>query len=387
LRRAITSPDGNIYYMPAFDASRPERNFQVMWLNQSWLKTLKLKLPQTTAELRDVLRAFRDGDPNGNGKPDEIPLSGSFDVPSEQCFNFIINAFVYNDPANSRLFVDNGAVRFAPVTDEWREAMKYLGGLYAEGLISPFQFELGHSGLAALANDPWDILGGFASASITDVIFPGNIDVANSFVHITPLADADGTRRATARTQLPKPGGVITASCENPEMVFKLLDLMMSEEAFVIGRYGEENVDWVPGDFADLDFYGNAATVRVINQLHSRTQNKTLGGYGPFFAYPAYADGATFSVRDVDPQYIDARAYRAYGRYKPEEHIRTLPFNGARDEQARRQAVDSYTDESIRAFVTGAKDPFDDSDWAAHIAKYQELEIEKLIDAARERLP
>ena len=35
-------------------------------------------MPTTTEELREVLRAFKEQDANGNGDPnDEIPLSGS----------------------------------------------------------------------------------------------------------------------------------------------------------------------------------------------------------------------------------------------------------------------------------------------------------------------
>ena len=42
--------------------------------NRRWFDALGLNAP-TTEELRDVLIAFRDGDPNGNGKADEATVS------------------------------------------------------------------------------------------------------------------------------------------------------------------------------------------------------------------------------------------------------------------------------------------------------------------------
>jgi putative aldouronate transport system substrate-binding protein len=379
LRSVMTSPDGNIYYMPGFDPSISESHFQVLWLNQSWLRMLNQKIPHTTDDLRVVLAAFKEQN------PDVIPLAGSRDVPSEQVYNFLINAFIYNDHANSRLFIENGSVRFAPMMDGWREAMKYLNELYADGLITPFTYE--HSVFAGLANSPWNILGGFASQSITDVLFQGNYDLINDFTHRAPLIGPEGIRNATVKTPLPRPAGVITASCANPEAVFKLFDLMLSEAAFLIGRYGEEGVDWVRGNQTDIDTYGNKATVRVINQLWDKTQNKHLDELGPFFAYPKYADGVTFSGFQADQEYVDARAYRVYESYKPGEYIKFLHFAGRSDIQTLRRLVDAYTEESIEAFITGVDDPFDDEAWEAHLQRYRELGIDRLISAATEVLP
>lgn len=43
-------------------------------INKVWLDKLGLEVPTTLAELKEVLIAFRDGDPNGNGIQDEIPM-------------------------------------------------------------------------------------------------------------------------------------------------------------------------------------------------------------------------------------------------------------------------------------------------------------------------
>jgi len=261
--------------------------------------------------------------------------------------------------------------------------MKYLNGLYADGLIDPFSYK--HDTLIRLANDTRDILGCFASQSITDVILQANPELINDFSHITPLTGPDGARSATVRTPLPKPAGVITSSCQNPEAVFKLFDLMLSEEAFLIGRYGEENVDWVTAGAADLNFYGTSAAVRVVNQLQDVAQNKHINELCPFYAYPKYADSVTYLGFDTLYEYENARAYQAYEPFKRETNIKALSLEyGAL--AAFRQPIDSYTDESIRAFITGEADPSDDAAWAAHLQRYEELGVQNLIDYVTEEM-
>ncbi|QJD87318.1 extracellular solute-binding protein [Cohnella herbarum] len=52
-----------------------DQSNSVIYMRKDWLDKLGLQVPTTSEELLDVLRAFRDKDPNGNGKPDEIPFS------------------------------------------------------------------------------------------------------------------------------------------------------------------------------------------------------------------------------------------------------------------------------------------------------------------------
>ncbi|WP_308737561.1 extracellular solute-binding protein [Paenibacillus sp. AR247] len=107
IRSAITTPEGHIYAIPGIvtlAAARTDKK----WINEAWLKKLGLKEPETTDELYDVLVAFRDKDPNGNGKKDEIPMtaraglavvnlmSGSFGLDQQLGYNINLE----NDKVN-----------------------------------------------------------------------------------------------------------------------------------------------------------------------------------------------------------------------------------------------------------------------------------------------
>ena len=70
VRSALTAADGNMYYIPYLPDGKYGRAF---WMRTDWLDKLGLDVPQNVEEYEAALRAFRDGDPNGNGLKDEVP--------------------------------------------------------------------------------------------------------------------------------------------------------------------------------------------------------------------------------------------------------------------------------------------------------------------------
>lgn len=386
LRKAMTSPNGNIYYMPGLDASIEEECPQIMWINQSWLTALGLPIPKTLEEFTADLRAFQKNDPNQNDLQDEIPLAGSSDTPSEQSYNFIMNSFLYNDPDNCRLVIQNGNVSFAPFTPEWRESIEYLHDLYQENILDSFQFTLSHQQLVQLANDPRNLLGSFTSSSITDVLLSSSPEIMSNYVRVPPLMGKSGTRYVTVETPLPKPNGIITSSCQNPKAVFRIFELMLSKEAFLIGRYGQENVDWTYAKSGDIDIFGNSAVLRVKNQLRHNVQNKTLLEMGPFFAYPEYTSGIAWNGIESDQEYINARAYSLYRQYQPEEYIKTILLGGNNSSSLMQiqKNIESYTNTNLKKFIQGELNPYDDSQWNTYIQYYNDLGIEQLIPAVQQ---
>lgn len=62
--------DGKLYYIPSLYEGKPSMGF---YIRQDWLDKLGLETPTTLDEYYNVLKAFREQDPNGNGKKDEVP--------------------------------------------------------------------------------------------------------------------------------------------------------------------------------------------------------------------------------------------------------------------------------------------------------------------------
>ena len=83
-----------------------------------------------------MLKAFKEEDPNGNGKQDEIPWTASG---LGQVMNSLYGAWGLRnrgiDHGNVDMDEENGKLRFIPVQPEYREMLEYLNKLYTEGLL------------------------------------------------------------------------------------------------------------------------------------------------------------------------------------------------------------------------------------------------------------
>jgi len=112
--------------------------------NGEWLKAIGYsEPPKTIDELEDVLRKFRNNDPDGNGKQDTYGMSGRADV-KPQLFNSIFAAYGIN-PYHFEL-ADDGTVTWGGITDQAKEGLKRLNSWYKEGLIDP-EFMTDNGGL------------------------------------------------------------------------------------------------------------------------------------------------------------------------------------------------------------------------------------------------
>src|SRR5690606_345994 len=148
IKELVTANDGNIYTMPYVnDCFHCNCGIERMWIYRPWLDELGLSMPTTLDEFEDVLTAFVNEDPNGNGKRDELPLMAhahpGWPAPLS---NFFMGSFLYNPggPASNRpnpwLYLNNGKVDFVANKPEWREGLRYQHRLFAKGLIAKESF-------------------------------------------------------------------------------------------------------------------------------------------------------------------------------------------------------------------------------------------------------
>src|SRR5690606_14901894 len=164
-----TAPDGTIWGLPqwndCYHCSYPYK----FWINTEWLDTLGLEMPTTPEEFYDVMTAFKNDDPNGNGVADEIPITGSAQwsiVP------FIMNAFIppASNPgagANSQpvsLGLDGDTVQMQTMQDGWREGLRFLHRMWEDGLIDQAAFSQGGDTMQATGNNAEAVIvGGFTA--------------------------------------------------------------------------------------------------------------------------------------------------------------------------------------------------------------------------------
>ena len=95
-----------------------------MMIYKPWLDVLGLDMPETTEDFINVLKAFRDGDPNQNGENDEIPLMSYAGVVNTNLMRALINPFIYCQA--NYYYVEDGEVKLAAMQDEWKEALAFV---------------------------------------------------------------------------------------------------------------------------------------------------------------------------------------------------------------------------------------------------------------------
>ncbi|MCR5249294.1 MAG: hypothetical protein K6E50_01665 [Lachnospiraceae bacterium] len=325
---------------------------QILWINSDWLKKLGLSIPKTDAQLREVLRAFRDRDPNGNGLADEIPLAASWESYASSPVEFLLNSYVYNDPYHSRFGIGEEAGAPVAGTDAFREGLVFAHGLYEEGLLADAGMASVRQ-LSELVNSPADLVGAFTTASVSDVIYPGNPEILSKYTYVAPLAGPEGVQNALYAENRPEVGAIITERSTRKEEAKLLLDTMLGEEASLIARFGEQGVDWDYSAGTDVSVYEGPSTIVTRNYLWNTLQNKHLNGIGPMNVPVRYLEGVTWNGVNSDTEYIDGHAQMGYRPYLPE----VMRFHAPDAE------LSEYTDSRIREFVCGQRNIGSDEEW------------------------
>ena len=387
LKEWITSADGNIYALPSFSASLTNSYPHKLWINQGWLDKLNLEMPTTTDEFKTVLQAFKTQDPNGNGQADEIPFSGAKKL-LYYGYDYIINAFIYNQSNYSRMYVEEGTVKFAPTTNEWREAMKYLRELHDEGLYYEGSFTQDETAIQQMATNENDILGCFEGLGYDLVVVTDDQAIVDRYNSMPALTGPEGKHYVTWNAPAAGTSGTITTKCEYPEVAYRLLDLFLSDEASKISRYGEKGVNWDDADEGTEGYYGTPAIMKILeNTWASAGQNQNFLQQSPFVLDPAVATGIQWGGDVKEPGYIKAQSVVKLDEtgVKPDEYIANLVFTPEEIEKINtpKTDIDTYITQSIANFVAGDWDPTDDARWEAYIAEYEKMGLPVFLETVQ----
>lgn len=139
VKKSITDPDGKIYALPGVNPVKREASIGRYWINKPWLDNLGLEMPTTLDEFYTVLKAFKEKDPNGNGKADEIPASGSVSNPISM---IVLSALGLTESSANGISLDKSDTKviYAPEQPEYKEYLIFMNKLFKEGLIDPEYF-------------------------------------------------------------------------------------------------------------------------------------------------------------------------------------------------------------------------------------------------------
>ena len=232
---AITLPNGKVGALPMIQTLSTQNT---MWINQTWLDELHLDKPTDMESLIKVLRAFRDRDPNTNGKSDETPFL--FIGPWELKFFSHAYGVVVND---YNLYLDDaGQVHYWPLEDSFAAFLADMRTLYAEGLLDPDGFITADS-LRLVTDEKAAITYGAFFAPTPLYLLP--LDHCTNYVALEPLIAADGTRLyRDLNGQISRGTFAITSACPDPAALLRWVDILYTEEGSIEAMVGKEGDCW-----------------------------------------------------------------------------------------------------------------------------------------------
>lgn len=249
-----TTMEGRIYGLPKFQGKWPATN-GVLFINKQWLDNLGLAVPTTFTELQTVLKAFKENDANGNGDPnDEIPFD--FNCYGDNAFfNSAYSAsklvcamgIQLTNWGNEAYFAEDYKIKNYAVDERYKLFMKYLAGLYADGLINENAITNDYPTFQSLSRGDENgnaLVGCVFGWEETDKFGPV---LYSQYVAMAPLAyDIDcaagtyDTRWCNDFTGLNMSSNrvCVSAKCKKPEAAVKFLDRFYGEDQSVQVLFG-----------------------------------------------------------------------------------------------------------------------------------------------------
>ena len=384
---------GAIYNFPFVSNSPLDNPICHAWINQKWLDKLGLKMPTTLSELHDVLVAFRDQDPNGNGKKDELPIIGRADAAYIDILRPIINAYVYWNPLYSFNTDADGKLWLPFDKDEYRQALIYIKDLVDEGLLSTLTWTQSIEEEKGLLNpsEGEDYICGIVCGD-ANIHFTPNSPTVFDYEPLPPFkAETPLGGYAPLGDYNMRFNTFIAADCEHPVEAFKLLDFLSSPEAILRGRWGERGVNWEWSEGGKLGNLGGEAKIKLIGEPVFSTQNNanwhstrsTFSEYDSQYEIDTTDENSWEAVR-VKKYLKNYENYIAAGQ--PERVVTYLNYEDEANERMTEIAKEftSFVKDRRAQFCTGVLDPRNDAQWQEYLDGLQALHMDEYLALGQE---
>lgn len=290
--------DGKIIGLPNIGGAVDQG--EVVWIRKDWLDHLNLDVPTTMDELYDVMLAFKNDDPDGNGQDDTIGMTlhkDFFSGPGTGDAIGIFNSF----GAYPNIWIPSGdGIEYGKVAEGAKDALTWMAKAYQDGLIEQ-DFSSMDSTKAAEAS----VSGrsGVQWGAMWNHMWPLQTTVDNnSDAEWIALPLMSGISGEDARPQCDVGVTeifVISSQCENPEAVIKLLNFWV--EAFDSPKE-ERDAYLLPDEAGTMIFPQHYVMLKTWNPLKNLEQHYKL--------LKALEDGDTSELNGDEYQgYLDCKAY------------------------------------------------------------------------------
>lgn len=397
--KAATMVDGNMYGFPYSAEMLWNLTPYRYYLNRTWLDKLGLPVPETLEQLKDVLIAFRDKDPNGNGIQDEIPLYGRTEGYGMNVIWALMNSFTFYNggSVNNGLAVDANDTIYAPyVTEEWKQGLLYMNDLYQEGLMAPGIFTDDDTQFKAVLNSETNVVGCVTTGSYG--VWADTINNANfhDMEMVAPFTGPEGVCYTPYSPYEPVLKGYIFNDSDKIDLAIRFMDECYNAESQLVARYGVEGEHWTkdPEELKGLENCFTKAglydevTMALYNNIWSVAGNVTWRDAAP--RYMSADDINTLvditNGREYNPDMptnLQAFNMKYYSEKHPQKVLSSLKYTAEEAESILDAVLNitEYVNQSVAEFITGARDI--EKGWDSYLAELENMGLSDLLHVAQ----
>jgi putative aldouronate transport system substrate-binding protein len=395
----ITGSDGKMYALPYIDVClHCTYQFGRMWYYMPWIRDYNRKVPETTAELTEFLRWAKTGDPNKNGKRDELGISFNKDNLYNLAAYFAraYMPFVYTGDYFGLCLDNNKRVVEQYRDNNFRSALSYLAELYKEGLILPDAFSLTEDQYQTIAR------GAETTAPVLGASWHGLVQPSEKFMEyfaLPPLKTASGQRYAFNGDPWANIYAryFITNKCRDPELALALYDYFQRDEVLK-SAYGPKGVFWADPDPGALGYNGKPAYWKWLVSYGSEPLNSHYGNATPHVwlnemragiqmndvdtarRYMATGDKSLQAQLQANVSYIEFMWYISSveaSKYALPDNVFIPPVLMNEADKSRysdiNAVLDPFKKQVFVEFITGTRDINNNGHWTAYLAELDRL--------------
>ncbi|RAR41417.1 extracellular solute-binding protein [Paenibacillus sp. MDMC362] len=371
IEKGITMPDGNIYGLPTlYDPEFRSVLYGTPWVKSEWLTKLGLQEPQTLDEFYDMLKAFKEKDPNGNGQKDEYAWGG---VGTAGIVNYLRGSFGLNYHGTSNINVDtdpaSGKVRFIPTDPRYKELLQFVNKLFKDGLLE--------QDIMSVKSTEVDAKGVEGLLGVVDNVDPVAIYNQEGYVGLPVLKGPHGDQMFSATgSPLGNIGMfVLTDKAKNPAALIRWMDYFYSDEGIRMFFMGWKDETYKEDAEGNVDYVDD-----IKNNPEGLNLDQAVGQYliWPGGYYPGFVTQKYFKGAEGLPTSVE-NAKKAEPYVIPQDKV-WPPFNFTADEQSELTGIQTdihtYVDEMRDKFIAG-NESFDN--WDQYVANLQKMGSERYL--------
>ncbi|MCX7030166.1 MAG: extracellular solute-binding protein [Spirochaetes bacterium] len=368
-RELVVSNSGKMFVVAQMAAIKAKTGFLV---RKDWMDKLKQKVPVTPDDWVAMLRAFRDGDPNGNGRADEIPFFVRTVLDDIWSWGTAFNAETYRE---NEWALRDGKFIYGATEPQFKEFLVFVHGLYKDRLLdqeyltrpATFRDDAIKNNIGGSTHD-W-----FASTYTRVDKYKKDVP-GLALLGVAPPS-IPGRSKPYTRIQMEtvrEQAWAISVKNKHPVETIKFMEYVFSDEGMMLFNFGipEKHYNPANNQYTDLILKYPDGLSEAINKLGS--------GNFPYRQHP-----------DYERQFGTAEAYTARALYEslilPVFPPMRFPEKDALRVADLRESCRTYRDEMVNKFIVGTE-PLEKFDaFVAQLRKIGAAELETLYADAYKR--